>query len=296
MTGLGEIAAFVTALLWSGSSIMFTNATVRVGTIQVNITRLLLALLYLGVSILVLGLDLRLSANQWWNLALSGITGLVFGDTFLFRAFKENGARVSMLVMSLVPAMSALLAFVVLGESLPVLAVVGIAVTMAGIAVVVLERAEHPATRQAVRPSGYVYALLGAVGQAVALIFAKAAFNEAPIHGFVATFVRILVSVVLLLPPMILLRRYPNPFRVFQADRKALWYTVGGSIAGPFLGITASLVAIAHTKVGIAATIMAMPPVLMLPLVRSVYREHLTWRSIVGAIVAVAGVAILVLR
>lgn len=296
MPALGEISAFITAVLWSGSSIMFTNATVRVGTIQVNVTRLILALVYLGIVILVMGLDLRLSVNQWWNLSLSGITGLVFGDTFLFRAFKENGARVSMLVMSLVPAMSALLALIALGESLPFVAVAGMAVTLAGIVLVVLERARHPATQQSVTASGYIYALLGALGQAVALIFAKAAFNEAPIHGFVATFVRILVSVVLLTPAMVLLRRYPNPVRVFRNDLTAFWHTVGGSVAGPFLGITFSLIAIAHTEVGVAATIMAMPPVLMLPLVRIVYRERLGWKAIAGAVVAVAGVAILMLR
>ena len=296
MPGLGEISAFVTAVLWSGSSIMFTNATLRVGTIQVNVSRLFLALIYLGLTILVLGLHVSLSTSQWRNLALSGITGLVFGDTFLFRAFKENGARVSMLVMSLVPAMSALMAFLVLGESLGTQALIGMAVTMGGIGLVVLERAEHPATRQSVTLSGYAYAILGAVGQAVALIFAKAAFNEGPIHGFVATFVRILVSVVLLTPVVLVLRRYENPFRIYRQDRKALWYTVGGSIAGPFLGITFSLVAISYTKIGIAATIMAIPPVLMLPLVRIVYREHLTWKSIAGAIIAVAGVALLMLR
>jgi drug/metabolite transporter (DMT)-like permease len=296
MPGLGEFAAFVTAVLWSCSSILFTNATVRVGTIQVNLTRLILALVYLGLTIIVLRLDCTLSLHQWWNLGLSSVTGLVFGDTFLFRAFKENGARVSMLIMSLVPAVSALLAYLTLGETLSLRAVVGMTVTLAGIALVVLERAEHPATRRSVTKAGYMYALLGALGQAVALIFAKAAFNEAPIDGFVATFARIVVAVALLAPVAVVMRRYPNPFRVYRADRKALWYTIGGSIAGPFLGISASLVAIAHTEIGIAATIMAIPPVLMLPLVRMVYRERLSWKAVAGAVVAVGGVALLVLR
>jgi drug/metabolite transporter (DMT)-like permease len=62
------------------------------------------------------------------------------------------------------------------------------------------------------------------------------------------------------------------------------------------LGISFSLIAIEHTKVGIAATIMAMVPILMLPLVRVFLKEKLSWRAIVGAFVAVGGVAMLFLR
>jgi drug/metabolite transporter (DMT)-like permease len=72
--------------------------------------------------------------------------------------------------------------------------------------------------------------------------------------------------------------------------------TIGGAIFGPYLGITFSLIAIMYTKVGIAATLIATVPILMLPLVRIIYKERLSWHAIVGACVAVGGVAILFLR
>jgi drug/metabolite transporter (DMT)-like permease len=90
--------------------------------------------------------------------------------------------------------------------------------------------------------------------------------------------------------------RYRKPVAVFSKDPKALLYTIIGSILGPYLGITFSLIAIQHTKVAIASTIMAMPPIIMLPLVKHFFKEQLTWKRIVGAVIAVGGVAVLFLR
>ena len=68
---------------------------------------------------------------------------------------------------------------------------------------------------------------------------------------------------------------------------------LAGSFTGPFLGISFSLIAVAHTKIGIAATLMATVPIMMLPLVKVIHNEHLSAKAIGGAIIAVAGVAIL---
>ncbi|MCZ7557568.1 MAG: DMT family transporter [Bacteroidia bacterium] len=292
----GELAALLTAFLWSGTSIVFTEATTRVGSIMVNITRMVIALLLLGVSIPLLGLDFSLSATQMSNLVISGVLGLVLGDTFLFRAFKDIGARVSMLLMALVPGMTALLAWIFLGEALSLQSIAGMLVTMAGIAVVILERPAVGGQVRAINLRGIVLGVLAALGQASGLIFAKFALNEAPIHGMVATAVRIGASVAIFLPLAVLLKWYGNPFRVYARDRKALAFTSIGAVIGPYLGITFSLVAIANTEVAVATTIMSLPPILMLPLVRTVYKERLTARAIGGAVLAVAGVALLFLR
>ena len=147
MPFVGELSALLTAFLWSGTSMVFTEATTRVGSIQVNITRMVLALVFLGVTIWLLGESYAMSAGQLYNLALSGIIGLVIGDSFLFRAFKDIGARISMLIMSLVPALTAAMGYVFLDESLKPLAIAGMIITIAGIAVVVLERQPAAASK-----------------------------------------------------------------------------------------------------------------------------------------------------
>ena len=296
MPFLGELSALFTACLWSGSALVFASATTRVGSFQVNITRLLLAVVYLVLLIPIMRPDLSLSATQILNLSISGIIGLALGDTFLFKAFQEIGARISMLIMSLAPAIAAMLAYLVLGEVLTPVAVLGMAITLSGISLVVLDRGTGGTQRISLTSPGIVYAVLGAVGQGAGLIFAKMAFSEGDVNGFVATTVRILASLVLILPAAMMTKRFNNPLRFYSVDRKAFLLTAVGSVLGPFLGITFSLIAIANTNVGIAATIMATVPILMLPMVRFISKEHLTWRAILGACVAVTGVALLFLR
>lgn len=292
----GEFAALFTACLWSGSALVFAAATRRVGSFQVNITRLILATIYLLLLIAVMHLDVRLSPTQILNLVLSGIIGLALGDTFLFKAFQEIGARLSMLVMSLAPAIAALLAYLLLDESLSGVGLLGIALTVAGVCIVVLGRNDDGSGNPSFTTPGLVYAILGAAGQGAGLVFAKMAFQEGEVNGFVATTVRIIASLVLLLPVAVMTRRFRNPARVFSGDPRAFWLTALGSVLGPFLGISFSLIAVEYTQVGVAATIMAIVPILMLPLVRILYREKLTWRAVLGAVVAVGGVAVLFLR
>jgi drug/metabolite transporter (DMT)-like permease len=198
--------------------------------------------------------------------------------------------------MSLAPAFAALIAYVALGESLSLLGVLGMAITVGGVSIVVLQRGFRSSEKVSLTTSGLVYAVLAAGGQGGGLVLAKMAFLEGNVNGFVASAVRIIASLVLLLPVAVMTRRYRGPVQMFNEDKKAFWLTALGSVLGPFLGISFSLIAIEHTKVGIAATIMAMVPVLMLPLVRIISKETLTWRAILGAFAAVAGVALLFLR
>ncbi len=275
---------------------MFAGAIRRIGSVQVNVVRLVIAAVLLILTILAANLSIRLSLGQYAYLAISGLIGLVFGDTFLFKSFHVNGARISMLIMSLAPAISAILAYIILGEMLSAWGIIGIIVTTAGIVLVVVSNQQSGYSKVKLTRIGLLYGFLGALGQGAGLVFARLAFVEGDINGFVATFVRIAASLVVLLPLTLMTGRIKDPVGVFWNDKRALMLTIGGAIFGPYLGITLSLIAIMYTKVGIAATLIATVPILMLPLVRIIYKERLSWHAIVGACVAVGGVAILFLR
>jgi drug/metabolite transporter (DMT)-like permease len=257
---------------------------------------MILAVILLFITLLLAGIQIELSKNQMVNLAISGIVGLVIGDSFLFKAFTMIGTRLSMLLMSLTPAMSAILAFFFLGERISLLGIFGMIITLVGIILVVFDKKEDGTSLHAGKGLGIFYGILGALGQAVALIFAKLAFEESTINGFLATFIRLFSAAILILPVSIILRRYKNPIKLYSADRKGLILTFGGTFFGPFLGITLSLISISHTSVGIASTLMATVPVLMLPIGKFVFKDHITIKAVVGAVIAVAGIAILFLR
>lgn len=293
---IGELCALLTACCWSGSSILFAAASVRVGSILVNVARLLLAAVMLLLTILVVGISLHATSSQVALLSVSGIVGLVFGDSFLFKSYEYLGPRLSMLVMSLAPAVSALLAYVLLGEVLSLWGIFGMFVTLAGIIVVVMDRPESVRSVRSLTPLGLLYAFLGAVGQGAGLIPAKMALLEGNLNGMSATLIRIVAALILLGPLAALSGRLREPLLNLKNDPKALWLTSLGAVLGPYLGITLSIVAIEYATVAVAATIMATVPIMMLPLVRIVYKESPSWRAVSGAVIAVGGVAILFLR
>jgi drug/metabolite transporter (DMT)-like permease len=295
MAYLGELSALITAFLWSGTSFAFTNAAKRIGSLQLNVNRIILATTFLFFIIIIVNINYDLSDEQIYYLAFSGFVGLVLGDSFLFKSFQLIGARLGMLLMALVPAFSSVLALIFLNENLSLISVTGMTITLSGISVVILERSKSSESIFKSNKLGILYGVLGALGQASGLVLAKFAFEAGNINGFVATFVRLLSAVVIIFPIALLFRRYKNPIKVYTKDTKALWATLIGTILGPVLGITGSLIAIANAQIGIASTLMSTMPIIMLPIVRYYYREKLSWRAIIGALIAVVGVAILFL-
>jgi drug/metabolite transporter (DMT)-like permease len=296
MLFVGEFSALLTAVLWSFTSIAFSHAAVKIGSIQLNMNRLLLATIFLLLTIVVFNIGYRLSYNQVLNLSVSGIIGLVIGDSFLFKAYQQIGARLSILLMSFAPGLSAIMGYLFLSESISFLGIVGMIVTLMGVVLVVSERNKSPEAKYKLTSLGFFNGFMGAAGQAGGLVFAKLAFDQGDINGFVATFIRIFSSVIIFLPALLIFRKYKNPFITYKKNAKALASTFGGTVFGPYLGITFSMIAVANTNVGIAATLMSTMPVIMLPLVKYIYKDKLSWRAVIGAFITVAGVAILFLR
>lgn len=292
----GELSALLTAILWTGSSLTFASATVRVGSVYVNVVRLISAVLFLIATIAIFGIDVSMSLAQIGYLILSGFVGFVFGDTFLFKSYEYNDARIGSLIMSAAPAMAALFAYIFLHETLALYGIVGMTITLGGITLVVLERSEPTSHHTPISMIGVFHAFLGAAGQAGGLILAKEAFTLGPVNGFVATCVRATAATAVLVPLNYFAGRFIHPVEVFKKDRKAFGFTLLGSLFGPFLGVTFSLIAVSLTNVAIAATIMATVPIIMLPTVWLLFRERLSWRAVLGAFIAVAGVGILFLR
>jgi drug/metabolite transporter (DMT)-like permease len=292
----GELAALSTAVLWTASSLSFAAATVRIGSVYVNVTRLIAAAVILSAIVFTFGLQSEISSSQATYLFFSGLVGLVFGDTFLFKSYEYNSARISSLVMSSSPALTALFAFLMLGETLSFLALVGMAVTLVGIVIVILDRRDVSSSSMRPAAIGLFYAFLGAVGQAGGLILAKEAFMQGPINGFVATLIRIVASVLVIVPLNWATGRFREPRAVFARDRRAFGLTMLGTAVGPVFGVTLSLIAISYTNAAVAATLMATVPIMMLPTVSLIHSERLSWRAVAGAFIAVGGVALLFLR
>ncbi len=292
----GELAAIITAVLWSFTSIFFSESAKRIGSIQLNINRLIIASSLLFSAILIGGYDYHISNSQIIFLVCSGFIGLVLGDAFLFKSYIVIGPSFAILLMALSPGMSSVLGYIFLGESLSPLTIAGILVTITGVTIAGTENKKKEDAKYHLTFKGIIFGILSALGQASGLIFAKQAFNIGEINGFVAAFFRVFSSAVIMLPILLILKKYKNPVNLFRENQKALAYTAAGSFTGPFLGITCSLIAVSNTHVGIAATLMSTMPILMIPLMWILYKERPTTRGLIGTIIAVLGVALLFVK
>jgi len=293
---IGEISAVITAFCWAVTSYAFTHVARKVGALQVNIDRMSLASIMLFLIILVFKINLELSFNQFANLIVSAILGLVLGDSFLFKSFQLIGARLGVIMMALVPVLSTIMAFFFLNEVISFIGIIGMLITITGIIIVVLEKKQNGENNLSLDKIGILYGMFGALGQASGLIFAKFAFQAGELNGFGASFIRLFSASIIILPLAIIFRRYKNPFRLYKENISSIKVMMIGTIFGPVLGITLSLIAIEYAKVGIASTLMATMPIIMLPISKFYFKEELGWKAIVGAIIAVAGAAILFLR
>jgi drug/metabolite transporter (DMT)-like permease len=295
MPFLGEISALTAAIIWSFSSFLFTSAAKKIGVMQLNINRMLFASVLLIMVILILGINISLYSQQILFLSISGFFGLTFGDTFLFKAYKEVGPRISSLLMSINPAIAAFLGWIIAGETLDLLSIIGITITLSGVTIVLLEKPKADGKFK-INTIGVVSGVLGAFGQAIGLVFAKMANNIGEIHFITATFYRLTIATLLLIPIGYLIKQYKNPLEIYKKDSKIFGIILLGSFLGPFLGITLSYIAVINTKIGIASTLLSILPVTMLPLSAIIYKEKLSFTAIAGAIIAVGGIALLFLH
>jgi len=219
----------------------------------------------------------------------------VLGDLFLFRAFIMIGARISMLIMALVPPIAALIGWITLGEVLSGIEFLGMGVTMSGILLVMLSRRksgnEVSLKKGKLGPVvlGSVLALGGAIGQATGLVLSKKGMQD--MDPFAATQIRIMAGVIGFLIVITLFKRWQKVFGALR-DLKAMKFMTLGSFTGPFLGVSFSLMAVQHTDTGVAATLMALTPVMIIPPAILLKKEKIHPVEIVGAIVTVGGVAL----
>ena len=297
---VGQIAALVTASVWTFSSILFTESVRKIGSLSLNAYRIVAAVGFLGVThVILLGalLPAACSEQVFW-LGMSGIVGLGIGDFGLFAAFATIGPRRSVLVMALSPIFASAGAFLMLEEVISPQAIFGIVTTIAGVAWVVLEREnrsmEAPISRR-FKIRGVLFALVGAIGQGMGLVFSKKGILLVPnttLNALSATLIRMTVGALFVWISIIAAGRLPE-LRVALNRKQGMKYAVAAAFFGPFIGVTLSMVAVTFTQTGIAQTLMSLMPVLIIPVVWVLYKQRVSWRAILGAAIAVIGVAIL---
>ncbi len=200
--------------------------------------------------------------------------------------------------MSLAPPIAALCGWLWLGERLGLTDLLGMTLTVVGVAIAVLDRPSAPLTGSEPvvttpprRPGiGLALALVGAVGQAVGLVISKLGMGS--YDAFAATEIRVLAGIAGFALVFTFARRWPR-VREGLRDRSAMKDTAVGAFFGPFLGVGLSLLAVQNAPTGVAASIMATTPILIIPFSIRMEGERVGAMGVMGAVLAVAGVVLL---
>jgi drug/metabolite transporter (DMT)-like permease len=198
---------------------------------------------------------------------------------------------------------------VALDERLHATALVGMALTLAGVAWVVLERPPSPLQHERRRIArGVSLALLAAMCQAGGLLLSKQGMG----HGWLpkdqhlspqaATLVRMVFGGLGMVPMLLVYvtRRHhrhgsENSMTMGRSAAAGFLFAACGAVTGPFLGVWMSLTACNLAPLGVAQTLCSLAPILILPCVAILKSEPLSPRAICGALVAVGGTALLFL-
>jgi len=290
----GEIIALSTAFCWTITAVAFEFAGKRIGSLTMNLLRLLMAFfMYAVYSVIVYGtvFPAGFAGDSWMWLILSGLVGFVIGDLLLFQAYVDIGARVSLVIMSLWPAMTAFLAWVFLGERMRAFDLLGLFLVTSGIVLVILSgnraNRKQGSLKKAIPVTGILLALGGAFGQAGGMVLSKVGMGD---HDpFAASYIRVIAGVIGFSAIFFITGRWKKLFASLK-DGKAVGATTIGAVMGPFLGVSLSLMAIQYTSTGVASSIMAINPVLIIPLSVAFFKEKVSWGEVAGALIAVAGV------
>lgn len=291
---LGELAAIGTALCWNVVGIAFESAGKKVGSLAVNYIRLVFGFIFISIwAFFTRGMLLPADAtlSNWIWLTLSGFIGFFLGDLFLFQAYVEIGSRISSLIMASSPPITALLGFLILNETLKPISLLGMTITIAGIAIVILSKETGESkVKVTYSAKGLIYAFLGSFGQALGLILSKIGMGD--YNPLAATQIRIISGFITFSLLFFVLKKF-GTLKTAIKDKKSMGIIAIGSFFGPFVGVTLSLVSLKYTSAGISSTITSIMPVTIIPFSILIFKERIKPKEILGAIISVIGVAIL---
>ena len=302
-THLGEYAALLTAIFWTITAIAFESAGKKVGSLSTNLIRLFMAFIFIGIYGQVTRgsfIPFDASAHQWMWLSLSGFVGFVIGDLLLFEAYVVIGSRISMLIMSLTPPITAFFGWLLMDEVLTPQNMLGMFLTLMGIMLVVLDRKPKDKNvdnktingKNKIKLSypivGILLAFGGAVGQGAGLVLSK--FGMQDFDPFAATQIRVITGFIGFTILFVIMKRWKKVIAAVK-NKNAMTRLSIGAFFGPFLGVSLSLLSVKHTTTGVASTIMAIVPVLIIPPAVIFFKEKITLKEIIGSLIAVGGVA-----
>ena len=316
---IGETIALFVALSWTAAALFAEVGSKRMGSLPFNAVRMSMSLIMLALTLWpTMGVPYpRFADGQTWLwLLLSGVVGYTIGDYCLMQGYIIIGSRFGQLFMTLSAPTAALTGRLLLGEEMRPMAIVGMVVTLSGIALSILAKPQDGRLRSNLPVKGIVYAAMAGICQGFGLVLSKVGLEHydtaiaaaglsadavpqgavvnLPLYlsiPFASTMIRGLIGLAgFLLLLFLFERRGAAKLRRAIGDRRAMLAAAASMVFGPFVGVSLSLLATQYTSTGIAQTIFALTPILIIAPAAILFHQRVTMREILGAVISVGGV------
>lgn len=309
MQYVGEILSLIVAFSWTATALCADIASHKIGPQNLNLIRMGLSLLFLALFLaFVTGSPFPTGADfdTWFWLALSGLVGYVFGDYCLFNSYIIFGSRFGQLFMTLAPPVAGITGWIMLGEKLKFSSWLAMAVTLTGIAISILAKDTDDKSRTVklklkLPIKGILFGIGAGVGQGSGLVLSKiglehyaAALPQGVPQSlifampFAGTFIRAIFGFLGFLILLIVSRKLKEVGNALK-NKSGMRFAVLATIFGPFIGVSLSLMAVEYAKAGIASTLMALTPVLIIVPYSLIYKQKI--KEFLGTIVTIIVVA-----
>lgn len=285
---IGEFAGIGVAICWTISAVFFEKAGYNIGSLSVNFIRLLLAIVFLGVTTYFtrgIFFPSDATAYQWFWLGISGVIGFFLGDLLLFQSYMIIGSRTAALIMSLSPMLTGIIGWFFLDEILSLKNIIAVVVSVSGIMISISNRK----MKLNIPLKGFLMAFGGALGQSVGLILSKKGMGD--YDPVAATQIRALFGLLSFGILITLIGRWNKLGQAFTHISAMKSVTVG-AFFGPFVGVALGLFAIQQTKTGIASTLMGLVPIFIIVPSAIMFKEKIRPQQVIGAIISIAGASL----
>ncbi|MGF1512819.1 MAG: DMT family transporter [Elainellaceae cyanobacterium] len=298
----GELAALSAACIWALSSTVYAGVGRQIPPLTLNLLKGLAAVGFTLLTLAARQETPQISSASIGLLALSGAIGIGFGDTAFFESLNCLGARRGLLLEALAPPLSALIAWLALGERLPPLAYLGILLTVGGVSWVVVERTPSPSAAPGSASAaelhlpdtllvrGIFFGGLAALAQASGAVMSRAALAKTAVSPLWSSLIRIVAGCIVL---VLWLRVQPQSgrFKVLRSPR-LMALVIATAFASTFLAVWLQQTSLKYAATGVAQAIGATSPLFVIP-VALLLGDRVSPRAILGVVVALAGVSLL---
>ena len=301
MNYVGELLSIGVAFSWTATALLSEFGSKRLGNLTLNVLRMAMALLF-SLVLFYVAVGSPLPSGATWQscgwMLLSGLVGYVIGDFCLFQCYIIIGSRYGQLFMTLAPLAAALMAWITLGQEMSPMSILAMLVTLAGISISVLGRGEHHKVSLKLPLNGVLYAVAAAMCQGIGLVLSKIGMDhydttQLPewLIPFSANFLRCVAGIIGF-SFLLYFREGFQPLRNALQDAKGMTVVTMTTIFGPFMGVGFSLMAVQYAPAGIASTLMALTPIIIILPSWWLFRQPITWRSVVGSVISFIGVGL----